>query len=351
VLGAGALLHGAFCIASGTTAFLSQHVGDLDTIEAMSAYRVAYDRCRELFRVEPELVAHDLHPDFMTTRFAEELGLPAVAVQHHHAHVAATMAEHGITDTVVGVAFDGFGFGDDGTIWGGEFLVCDPARYVRVGNLRTVPQPGGDAATKVPWRMALAHAAEADVLGQAIEILRPPADERDVVLGQLLSGLGSPPTSSIGRLFDAVAALVGVCRMRATYEGQPAMLLEQIADPCAHGTYPFEVGEDLVLDARRAIEAIVHDVAMGIAPSTVAGRFHAGLAAASADAAARIAEIYGLHRVVLGGGVFHNDLFTTALVCRLEARGLEVLLPRQVPVGDGGVALGQVWVAAHTEVS
>ncbi|MGZ4132532.1 MAG: carbamoyltransferase HypF, partial [Actinomycetota bacterium] len=206
ILGTGALLHGAFCLASGRKAFLSQHVGDLDTEEALGAYRAAYDRACELFRVEPEVVAHDLHPDFMTTRFAEGLGLPRTAVQHHHAHVAATMAEHGLEGPVVGLAFDGLGLGDDGTIWGGEVLVSDAATSLRAGHLRTVRQPGGDAATTSPWRMALAHAADAGVLEGALALMEPPGEERDVVLAQLRSGFASPFTSSVGRLFDAVAA-------------------------------------------------------------------------------------------------------------------------------------------------
>jgi hydrogenase maturation protein HypF len=350
-LGTGALLHGAFCLASGRKAHLSQHVGDLDTEEALAAYRDAYDRARALFRVEPEVVAHDLHPDFMTTRFAEGLGLPRTAVQHHHAHVAATMAEHGLDGAVVGLAFDGLGLGDDGTIWGGEVLVCDAATSRRVGHLRAVRQPGGDVATAAPWRMALAHAADAGVLELALLLLDPPRQERDVVLAQLRSGFGSPLTSSAGRLFDAVAALTGICRDRVTYEGQAATWLEQAADPSAADPYPFDVTDEIVLDPRPAIAAIVEDLTRGVDPAAVAGRFHAGLAVAAAEAGERAARRHALEQVVLGGGVFHNDLLTRRLVADLERRGLRVFLPREVPVGDGGIALGQVWVAAHREVT
>src|SRR5207342_1194859 len=201
---------------------------DLDSEEAMDAYRDAYDRSRRVFRTEPELVAHDLHPDLMTTRFAEALGIPRVAVQHHHAHIAATMAEHGLAGEVLGIALDGLGFGEDGSIWGGELLRCTPARSERLGRLRPVPQPGGDAAVRHPWRMAVAHAAAAGVLEDALSLLEAPEDEVGVVLGQVRSGLASPQTSSAGRLFDAVASLLGICR-HATYDGQAAELLEQAA--------------------------------------------------------------------------------------------------------------------------
>ena len=229
-LGAGAELHGAFCLASGRRAFLSQHIGDLDTEEAMAAYRDALARYRAVFRVEPELVAHDLHPDFLTTRFAEELGLPRVAVQHHHAHIAADdgrarLERRGARDRVRRARP-----GDDGTIWGGELLRCSSASSTRVGRLRPVRQPGGDAATRHPWRMAMAFAEAAGVLDEVQRRLRATEAEAAVVRGQLRSGLGSPWTSSAGRLFDAVAALLGVCR-EASYEGQPAMLLEQRAEP------------------------------------------------------------------------------------------------------------------------
>jgi hydrogenase maturation protein HypF len=345
-LGTGAELHGAFCLAIGRRAFLSQHIGDLDTEETMAAYRAAYERYRAIFRIEPELVAHDLHPDFMTTRFAEELGMPRVAVQHHHAHVAATMAEHGLAGEVLGVAFDGLGLGDDGTIWGGELLRCDAGGYVRAGRLRPVRQPGGDAATRHPWRMAIAHTTDAEVDDVSARMPGVPADQLEVVRGQLRSGLAAPWTTSAGRLFDAVAALLGVCT-EATYEGQPAMLLEQIADA---GLPPHDVGMSCVdglvqIDTRDLIAAVLDAIDRRDSPGAIAGRFHASLAAAVARACSTLRDDSGLDRVVLGGGVFHNDLFTSELTRRLTATGFTVFCPREVPVGDGGIALGQVLVA------
>jgi hydrogenase maturation protein HypF len=351
ILGTGAELHGAFCLAKGGRAFLSQHVGDLDSEEAMGAYREAYDRTREVLYLEPAHVAHDLHPDLMTTRFAESLGLPATAVQHHHAHVAATMAEVGLEGEVLGLAFDGLGYGDDGTIWGGELLHADLSSARRIGRLRPVRQPGGDAATRAPWRMALAHAAAAGLGDEALEILAPPHEEAQVVIGQLSSGLASPWTSSAGRLFDAVAALLGVCRERATYEGQPAMLLEQAASLEPADPWDVPVIEERErglqqIDTRGLVAHILEGIHRGEPVPTLAARFHASLAEAAADLCRAARSSTGLDRVVLGGGVFQNDLFTTELVARLTHRGFRVFLPREVPVGDGGIALGQVAVAA-----
>ncbi len=345
-LGVGAELHGTFCLASGDHAFLSQHVGDLDSEEAMRAYTDALQRYQEIFGLEPEVVAHDLHPDFLTTRFAESLRLPSVAVQHHHAHVAAVMAEHRLEGSVIGVAFDGFGLGEDGTAWGGEFFACDASHAERLGHLRLVRQPGGDAAVREPVRMAIAHAADAGCLDAASVLLGNDARDVDVVTGQIASGLASPMTSSMGRLFDAVSALAGVCR-RATYEGQPAMLLEQAAAADARG-YPFELAREqgrVVVDTRPLVAAVVADLAAGVAPGVVASRFHATIAVMAFDVCREIREGTGLRRVCLGGGVFMNDLLLTDLVARLEASGFEVFVPREVPVGDGGIALGQVLVA------
>jgi hydrogenase maturation protein HypF len=353
VLGVGAELHGAFCLADGRHAYLSQHLGDLDTEEAMAAFRDALDRHRRVFGIDPSLVAHDRHPDLLTTRFAEGLGLPTVAVQHHHAHVAATMVEHRLEGEVLGVAFDGLGLGDDGTIWGGELLRCSAASSVRVGRLRPVRQPGGDAAARHPWRMALAFGAAAGMFDEVEARLRPSGREAAVVRGQLDAGLAAPWTSSAGRLFDAVAAVLGACR-DATYEGQPAILLEQLASAIA--PEPRYRAPVAVVDG--LVEIDTHDLfatllARGDEPApATAGWFHAILAEATARACALARERTGLDRAVLGGGVFHNDRFTSELVRRLTGAGFRVFLPRDVPVGDGGIALGQVLVAtARREAS
>jgi hydrogenase maturation protein HypF len=346
VLGTGALLQGAFCLASGRRALVSQHVGDLETEESMRAYRDALERAKALFGIEPTLVAHDLHPDFATTRFAQETGLPRVAVQHHHAHVAAVMAEHRLEASVIGIALDGFGLGTDGTVWGGEVFATDAAHAERLGHLRTVRQPGGDAAVRQPWRMAFAHAVDAGVEEEATGLLEPRDRPLAIVRGQLRSGMAAPWTSSAGRLFDAVAALTGVCE-EASYEGQPAMLLEQ-ASSATPRSYPVEIelaDGPLILDTRPIVAGVVADLVAGLDVSEVGGRFHRTLALAIARFAAAVREGTGLARVCMGGGVFQNDLLLTQSVELLEADRFEVFVPRQVPVGDGGIALGQVLVA------
>ena len=346
-LGTGAELHGAFCLAAGRRAYLSQHIGDLTTEEAMASFGSALDRYERVFGLEPEMVAHDLHPDFLSSRFAQELSLPTVAVQHHHAHVASVMAEHGLDGRVIGVAFDGFGLGTDGTAWGGEFLVCDAAAADRAGHLRTVSLPGGDAAVRHPWRMALAHADDAGVTDEALTLLGVPADQADTVLRQVRSPGAATTTSSVGRLFDAVAALAGLVDV-ATYEGHPAMLLEQCAEGSATREYGFDLDvEDgtIELDARPIVRAVVRDLLRGRPRGEVAGRFHRTMTAATFEMCRAIRGATGLGRVCLSGGVFNNDLLTSDLVARLETAGFEVFLPREAPVGDGGIALGQVLVA------
>ncbi|MGA9160167.1 MAG: carbamoyltransferase HypF [Actinomycetota bacterium] len=349
ILGTGAELHGAFCLAAGTKAFLSQHIGDLDTDESLAAYADALERYEGVFQVRPEAVAHDLHPDFLTTRFAHDTGLPMFAVQHHHAHVASVIAEHRLQGRVIGVAFDGFGLGEDGTAWGGEFLVGDAGHLERAAHLRPVALPGGDAAVRNPWRMALSHAEDAGVLERALPFIGERGGETEVVLGQIRSGLATGPTSSMGRLFDAVAALTGVCDL-ATYEGQPAIELEQAAEGGATREYAFEVSPEpggIVLDARPIIAAIVADLVRGRPACEIAGHFHRTIAAATLEVCRALRGVTGLDRVCLSGGVFQNELLASDTVARLETVGFKVFLPREAPVGDGGIALGQVLVAAH----
>jgi hydrogenase maturation protein HypF len=347
ILGTGAELHGAFCLAKGSRAYLSQHLGDITDDAAMQAYVDALGRARTLFGIEPALVAHDLHPDLLTTRFAEETGLPREPVQHHHAHVAATMAEYGLDGEVLGVAFDGLGLGTDGTIWGGELLRCTSAEATRVGRLRPVRQPGGDAAARHPWRMAVAHLADAGLIADE-PALAPSDAALHVVLGQLESGLASPWTSSAGRLFDAVASILGIGR-DVTFDGQAAMLLEQATDTRALAQWPAfvrltDTGDLLELDTRDLIRAVVEERTDGLPVGAIARRFHVSLAEAVADACERLAR--GLDRVVLGGGVFQNVVFTEELRARLALRGFSVYVPCDVPAGDGGIALGQVFVAS-----
>jgi len=353
VLGVGAEQKNTFCLAWGSTAVLSQHLGDLDTGETFDYYRYAIRHFAHLCRQEPVAIAHDLHPQYLSTRYAlEQEGVSLVGVQHHHAHIAACLAENGRTEKCIGVALDGTGYGPDGTVWGGEILVADLADFSRAGHLAPVRLPGGEAAVRNPGRMAAAylHAAYGEGFAAAaarLGLAFSPFEAR-VLERQLDTGLNSPLTSSAGRLFDAVAAALGVCRER-TYEGQPAVELEMIAAPEEEGFYPVSLRlEDqiLVLDTPALFRAAVEDYWSGTAVATIAARFHNSLVRLLVAACAEVRDRTGLSLAALSGGVFQNALILTKLRRSLEKLGFEVLIHNLVPPNDGGLSLGQVAVAA-----
>ena len=350
ILACGAELKSTVCLTRGAYAFLSPHIGDLENYETYAAYSRMVDHLAALFRVRPEAVAHDLHPAYLSTRFARGLdpALPRIAVQHHHAHIAAGMAEHRLTGPVIGVAFDGTGYGADGAVWGGEFLIADYAGFERAAHLAYVPLPGGDLAVREPFRMALAHLAHA--FGGWDPTLPPVAaatdEERRIIARQLERGVNAPPTSSMGRLFDAVASLLGV-RHRARYEAQAAIELETLAAPGEHEAYAVELGagEPAVIDPAPLICAIVRDLEAGAAVAVIAARFHATVAAMIRRACERLRARTGLERVVLSGGVFQNVTLLTGARRALADAGFEVFSHHAVPPNDGGIALGQAAVA------
>ena len=353
VLGCGAELKNTFCLAKGERAWVGHHIGDLKNFETLRSFAVGIEHFERLFAVTPEVVAHDLHPDYLSTRYAlERDGLRPVEVQHHHAHLAACLAEHGGEGSAIGAIYDGSGLGPDGTVWGGELLVGDLGGFERAGCLFPVRLPGGDAAAREPWRMACAWlvAALGEDRPRIPRRLRSEVSARDwdAVCELLRSGTASPPTTSAGRLFDAVAALCGL-RARVDHEGQAAVELEGIARPGGE-PYPLPVigagGGSALLDARVTVRAVLADLDCGADPVDVAGRFHEGLAAATARACAREAEARGLDRVVLSGGVFQNRLLLEHTASLLSARRLRVLIPERLPPNDGGIAYGQVAVAA-----
>jgi hydrogenase maturation protein HypF len=347
LLGCGAELKNTFAVAKDGRAFLSHHIGDLTTFEVLRAFRSGIDHLQQLFDVRPEVVAHDLHPDYLSTRYALDLdGVETVAVQHHHAHIASCLADNGETGPVVGVALDGLGYGTDGTLWGGEVLVADLLGFERAGHLEPVPQPGGDAATREPWRMAASYlqAAYGAHPPSGLAVAARNADRWEAVRSVAASGEHAPLTSSAGRLFDAVAALVGV-RDRITYEGQAAVELEQAVEPSERGSYEAHV-DGGVLRGTDLVRAVVEDLGHGTDVGRVAARFHRGLAAGVVELAGRVAASRGLETAALSGGVFQNVVLTDLVVAGLEARGLQVLTHHQVPPNDGGICLGQVAVAA-----
>lgn len=356
ILGCGAELKCTFCLAKGDRAWMSHHLGDLRTWEVLRAYRAGVAHFETVFAAAPRTVVHDLHPDYLSTAYAQERagddGIAVLAVQHHHAHFAACLAEHGWAPDgrAVGAILDGAGLGDDGTIWGGELLVGDTRGSVRAGHLHPVPLPGGDRAAAEPWRMACAWLGAADIEDVPPTLRRAVPASRWAAVAALARSGRAPVTTSAGRLFDAIAAIAGL-RAVTTYEGQAAMELEAAAAAYAGAVrpYPLDIVDGagpLVLDARVTVAAAARDAAATAAPGTIAARFHGALAGACARGCAAAAEAHGLDTVVLSGGVWQNRLLLTAARHQLEARGLRVLVPERLPPNDGGIAYGQVAVAA-----
>ena len=360
LLACGAELKSTFCLVKGTRAWVSHHIGDLGNLETLRSFTEGVEHFERLFAVRPELVAHDLHPEYLSTKYALEREAAAhLGVQHHHAHLAACLAEHGEADPAVGAIYDGTGYGLDGTVWGGELLVGGIAGFERAGHLWPVRLPGGEQAVRQPWRMACAWLQEA--LGDEPPPLAGIEPKRWRAVALLArSGLAAPETTSMGRLFDAVAALCGI-RAEIHYEGQAAIELEAAAEPGDHGRYELPLtggpGHDarppagtagLVLDARPAVLAAAADIASGTAAGVVSARFHDGVAAATAEACARAASERGLGTAVLSGGVFLNRRLLEGTADALRAAGLRVLVPQRLPPGDGGIAYGQAAVAAAT---
>ena len=353
ILAVGGHLKNTICVASGSSAILSPHVGELATFGARQALRDAIDATLRIAGVRPDIIAHDLHPDYASTHLAhalaDELHIErTVAVQHHHAHVAACVAEHRAGGPVIGVAFDGTGLGTDGAIWGGEFLLVEGAAFERRGHLGYISLPGGDTAARRPWRSAAAHIASAGIRGGALRPANVAESEWNVVQQLLARPDTLPRTSSVGRLFDAVASLLGVCQVNR-FEGEAAMALEAIADARTSRTYVVDLtgGDTWTADPGSIVRCVLDDLQHGRDVAEIAGAFHLSLRDLVVAGCNRIREATGVATVVLTGGVFINALLLTAIHDALTANGFRVLIPRMVPCNDGGIALGQAYVAAH----
>jgi len=353
VLACGSALKNTFCLARGGQAFMSHHIGDLDDFATLQSYVDGITHLRALLDIDPRLVAHDLHPDYPSTRHALALAdVGTLAVQHHHAHIASCLADNGVTGPVLGVAFDGVGLGPDGTAWGGEFLVADLVGFTRAAHLAAVPMPGGDAAARQPWRMAAAHldAAYGGSLPAGLAVVGRHGARWGQVLAAARAGVNAPLTSSAGRLFDAVSALLGV-RDAVTYEGQAAIDLEHVADPAETGSYEVGTTADPVTGAQvvqvgELVRGLAEDLLAGTAVPVLAARFHHALADVVLAVCLRLREEHDLATVALSGGVFQNALLLALCLQRLEGAGFTVLTHRQVPPNDGGLSLGQAAVAA-----
>jgi hydrogenase maturation protein HypF len=348
VLACGAELKNTFCLGSGGRAFISQHIGDLENYETLRSFSEGIEHFRRLFDITPRLVAHDLHPEYLSTKYAAELsGVELAGVQHHHAHIASCLADNGADGPVIGVAFDGTGYGTDGTLWGGEFLVADLAGFERAGHLAAVPMPGGAAAIRQPWRMAAAYLDAAGGPVGGLDVARRNEASWAAAVKLARRGINAPLTSSAGRLFDAVAAVLGV-RDAINYEGQAAVELEQLADTTERGSYRARIrpGPPLQVAGADLVRSVAEDLTAGTDRAVIAARFHNGIAAVIEQCCALLREQRGLTVVALSGGVFQNLLLSNEVVGRLTARGFDVLIHSQVPCNDGGISLGQAVVAA-----
>lgn len=354
VLACGAELKNTVCLTRGRQAFVSQHIGDLENMATEKFFRLTIDHLKRILDIVPEKVVCDLHPDYLSTLWAKsQQGASLQQVQHHFAHVVACMAENRLDEPVIGLAFDGTGYGPDGTIWGGEVLVADVAGYRRVAHLEPAPMPGGAAAIKAPIRMALSYLHH--VYGSDLWDLGLPAmdalDRRqaDVIVQMCRQRINAPMTSSLGRLFDGVAAIVGL-RQTVAFEGQAAMELEMMADDPNQERYGFDwhTGEVKQISLAPIIKGVVEDIRMGMPAFIVGRKFHNTVIEGCADLCAAIHKDTRIKKVVLSGGCFQNRLLLEGLISVLTRRGLEVFSHRLVPANDGGISLGQAAIAGAT---
>jgi hydrogenase maturation protein HypF len=354
VLAVGGELKNTICLTKGRHAFLSQHIGDLENAESYSFFEEAIEHLQRILEIMPAAIAYDLHPNYFSTRWAlAQSGLAQIGVQHHHAHIASCMAENHLDGRVIGIALDGTGYGTDGRIWGGEVLLADYGGFERAAHLAYVPLPGGEAAIREPWRMAVAYLVrhfDRDVVCEQPFLASIPRQKLEFLFHMMEQGINSPLTSSCGRLFDAVAALAGI-RHSVNYEAQAAIELEMaIGNSCDESAYPFELVPDSdawTIDTRELFETLLRDLGSDVPIPDISRRFHNGLAEVLAEVARRLRERLGLERVCLSGGTFQNVYLFERLCDRLGKENFQVFSQSEVPAGDGGLSLGQALVAAR----
>ncbi len=352
VLACGAELKNTVCLTKGRNAFVSQHVGDLENLATYEFFQLTIDHLKRILDIEPECIAYDLHPDYLSTRYAAaQKEIATIGVQHHHAHIVSCMAENKIDDPVIGLAFDGTGYGTDGNIWGGEILVAEAKRFERVAHLAYIPMPGSAAAIKEPWRMAVSYLFDAygDKLWQLdLALLQRIEKQKIKIMTEMIQkDLNCPLTSSLGRLFDGVAALIGL-RDTVAFEGQAAMELEMLATEGIEATYPYRWTANTVRQIAPApiIRGVIADLASNIPGPVISAKFHATLVKLFVELCQDIRRTHGLQRVALSGGVFQNATLLRGLLHTLEQKGFQVYTHKRVPANDGGIALGQAVIAA-----
>lgn len=347
IFAGGAELVNCFCIGKGKQAILSQHIGDLKNLETLEFYTESVERYQRLFRFKPELAVMDMHPDYLSSRYVQDMNINTITVQHHHAHIASCMAEYSLDEKVIGISFDGTGYGDDGNIWGGEFLVCDLIDYKRVNHLEYIPQPGGDAVTKHPWRMMTAyliHYYGEDAINKFPYLFYGIDEtELEIVLFSLKNRVNAPFTSSAGRLFDAVSALLNICR-HSSYHAEAPMRLEAIADTNETGTYQSEIASPISM--KPVFEAMLIDYEAGCAVSSIAAKFHNTVIDLIVKESHNIRNTYNINKVVLSGGTFQNRILLEGTERKLRSADFDVFTQSAIPSNDGGIALGQIAIAA-----
>jgi hydrogenase maturation protein HypF len=353
ILATGPELKNTFCLTKGNYAFLSHHIGDMENYETLRSFEDGIEHFERLFRVNPDAIAYDSHPNYLATRYALEraqrFNLPAFSIQHHHAHIAACMADNGLNSEkpVIGVAFDGTGYGDDGAIWGGEFLIADYLSYQRFAHLEYSPLPGGDSAIKKPYRIALAQLWQNSIEwdDSLPPVVAACGDDMTLLRSMLENKINSPVTSSMGRLFDAVAALVGV-RSEVNYEAQAAIEFEALADPDEKVAYPFDF-DGTTLKVSPMLHSLIDDYHAGVQISTISAKFHNGLADAVLEICHAARKQFGLSEVALSGGVWQNMTLLSKTIPLLERANFTVYIHEQVPTNDGGLSLGQGAIGIH----
>ncbi|MBN1289373.1 MAG: carbamoyltransferase HypF, partial [Actinobacteria bacterium] len=352
VLALGAELKNTFCLLRADKAYVGQHVGNMDNALALDHFEKALETVTRLFSLKPQLVACDLHPEYVTTQIAADYGIPVTPVQHHHAHIAGCMADNCLEEEVIGVAWDGTGYGEDGTVWGGEFLYCNGPQYRRLAHLRQYKMPGSDSCIYSIYRMAAGVLSgvysDADTaLGKLRQVVEIEGPEADIIAFQLENGVNALLTSSSGRLFDAAASITGM-RRTAQYDGQAACELEAVAEDVDSG-YPFQLldGQGIyIVDTGPLFEGLLTDSLAGVQRSLMAGKFHHTMACIIAETCDLLSGETGIRKIALSGGVFQNVLLTGKVVEMLKSRNLVPVLHRRVPCNDGGIAFGQAVVAA-----
>lgn len=347
IFAAGAELVNCFAIGKGKQVILSQHIGDLKNLETLDFYEESISRYFKLFRFENQLAVRDLHPDYLSSKFCDKLNIPIISVQHHHAHIASCMAENNLDEKVIGISFDGTGLGHDNNIWGGEFFICDLDNYKRINHFEYIPQPGGDAVTKHPWRMMLSyliHYFGNDIInthGWLVESINK--NEISLISSMLKNNINCPLTSSAGRLFDATSALLGVCR-EATYHSEAPMMLESISSQNEKEHYNFDISDHISF--KPTFAEMIEDLKNGFDISIIGGKFHNTIIEIILQVVISVNNKTNINKVALSGGTFQNSILLEKAIHKLSKAGFSCYTQSAVPSNDGGLALGQLAIAA-----